>query len=62
MRGGVAQGGDLVVVAGDAVQRLGDVRCPLQDDLLGRRGSVRSAPSSRGPPAPRAPAAPTKAR
>lgn len=44
----VAQGGDLVVVAGHTVQRLGDVSCSLQDDLLGREGSAWSASSSHG--------------
>lgn len=34
MGGGVSERGDLVVVAGNAVQGLGDVSCPLQDDLL----------------------------
>lgn len=33
--GGVTQGGDLVVIAGDAVQGLGDVGRSLQNDLLG---------------------------
>lgn len=31
---GVAQGGDLVVIAGNAVQRLSNVGRSLQDDLL----------------------------
>ena len=43
--GGVGQRGDLVVVAGNAVERLSDVGRPLQDDLLGeergQKGDVR---------------------
>lgn len=34
MGGCVSERGDLVVVAGNAVQGLGDVSCPLQNDLL----------------------------
>lgn len=34
MGGCVSERGDLVVVAGNAVQGFGDVSCPLQNDLL----------------------------
>lgn len=34
MGGCVSERGDLVVVAGNAVQGLCDVSCPLQNDLL----------------------------
>lgn len=34
VRGGIAQGGYLVVVPGDTVQCLGDVGRPFEDDLL----------------------------
>lgn len=34
MGGCVSERGDLVVVAGNAVQGLSDVSCPLQNDLL----------------------------
>lgn len=40
VRGGVAQRGDLVVIARDAVQRLRDISCPLQDDFLGWEGRL----------------------
>ena len=39
--GGVGERGDLVVVAGNAVERLGDVGRPLQDDLLGEDADKR---------------------
>ena len=59
MRGGVAQGGDLVVVARDTVQRLGDVSRPLQDDLLGQEGPVTARPGRPRPhPGSTAPAPP----
>lgn len=41
MGGGVGEGGDLVVVAGNAVQGLGYVSCPLQNDLLGGAEKVQ---------------------
>lgn len=36
--GGASEGGQLVVAAGDGVERLSEVSGPLQDDLLGARG------------------------
>lgn len=36
MRGRAGEGRQLVVTAGDAVERLGEVGRPLQDDLLRR--------------------------
>lgn len=42
MGGCVSERGDLVVVAGNAVQGLCDVSCPLQNDLL------RSAKEGKG--------------
>lgn len=33
--GGASEGGQLVVAAGDGVERLSEVSGPLQDDLLG---------------------------
>lgn len=36
------------MIAGDAVKRLGDVRCPLQDDLLGQEGKCAFCPKLPG--------------
>ena len=56
------------MIAGDAVKRLGDVRCPLQDDLLGQEGKCAFCPKLPGragehrPPPPCPPTGPAKAK